>query len=67
MDPDQTDRNRYAIVSATFEVIAIIILYFLANRSWKTLQTQISLFLEEQSDQGLHSLLFHLHLFGEIP
>ena len=24
-------------------------------------------FLEEQSDQGLHCLLFHLHLFEEIP
>ena len=23
--------------------------------------------LEEQSDQGLHCLLFHLHLFDEIP
>ena len=22
---------------------------------------------EEQSDQGLHCLLFHLHLFDEIP
>ena len=24
-------------------------------------------YLEEQSDQGLHCLLFHLHLFDEIP
>ena len=23
--------------------------------------------LEEQSDQGLHCLLFHLHLFDKIP
>ena len=23
--------------------------------------------LEEQSDQGLHCLLFHLHLFDELP
>ena len=22
---------------------------------------------EEQSDQGLHCLLFHMHLFDEIP
>ena len=28
---------------------------------------QIRLLLEEQSDQGLHCLLFHLHLFGEMP
>ena len=27
----------------------------------------IRLLLEEQSDQGLHCLLFHLHLFDEIP
>ena len=33
----------------------------------KQLQTQIRLLLEEQSDQGLHYLLFHLHLFDEIP
>ena len=28
----------------------------------KTVQTQIRLLLEEQSDQGLHCLLFHLGL-----
>ena len=27
----------------------------------QTVQTQIRLLLEEQSDQGLHCLLFHLH------
>ena len=31
------------------------------------MMTQIRLLLEEQSDQGLHLLLFHLHLFDEIP
>ena len=30
------------------------------------MQTQIRLLLEEQSDQGLHGLLFHLHLSDEI-
>ena len=35
------------------------------NRSEQTVQTQIRLLLEEQSDQGLHCLLFHL--FDEIP
>ena len=30
-------------------------------------QTQIRLLLEEQSDQDLHFLLFHLHHFDEIP
>ena len=38
-----------------------------SDRSGQTVQTQIRLLLEEQSDQGLHCLLFHLHLFGEIP
>ena len=32
----------------------------------QTVQTQIRLLQEEQSDQGLHCLLFHLHLFNEI-
>ena len=35
--------------------------------SGQTVQTQIRLLQEEQSDQGLHCLLFHLHLFDEIP
>ena len=30
------------------------------------MKTQIRLLLEEPSDQGLHCLLFHLHLFDEI-
>ena len=44
----------------------VIILNFRTNSSGQTMQTQIRLLLEEQSDQGLHCLLFHLHLFGEI-
>ena len=35
--------------------------------SGQTVQTQIRLLLEEQSDQGLYSLLFHLHVFDKIP
>ena len=45
----------------------IMILSFWTDRSGQTLQTQIRLLLEEQSDQGLNCLLFHLHLFDEIP
>ena len=41
-------------------------LSILTDRSGQTVQTQIRLLLEEQSDQGLHCLLFHLHLFDEI-
>ena len=44
----------------------VMILSFRKNRSEQTVETQIRLLLEEQSDQGLHCLLFHLHLFDEI-
>ena len=44
-------------------------LNFRTDRYGQTVQTQIRLLLEEeQSDPGLHCLLlFHLHLFDEIP
>ena len=40
----------------------VMILNFRTARSGQTVQTQIRLLLEEQSDQGLHCLLFHLYL-----
>ena len=43
-----------------------MILSFRTDWSGQTLQTQIRLLLEEQSDQGLHCLLFHLHVFDKI-
>ena len=46
-------------------VCTIMTLSFPANRSVQTVQIQIRLLLEEQSDQGLHCLLFHL-FFDEI-
>ena len=45
----------------------LMILSFRTDRSGQTVQTQIRMLLEEQSDQGLHCLLFHFHLFEEIP
>ena len=45
----------------------VMTLSFRTDRSGQTVQTQIRLLLEEQSDQGLHCLLFHLHRFNEIP
>ena len=36
------------------------------DRSGQTVKTQIRLLLEEQSDQGLHCLVFHLHFFDKI-
>ena len=40
---------------------------FQIDRSGQTVHTQIRLFLEEQSDQGLYCLLFHLYFFDKIP
>ena len=39
----------------------VMILSFRTDRPGQTVQTQIRLLLEEQSDQGLHCLLFRLH------
>ena len=44
----------------------VIILSFRTDMSGQTVQIQIRL-LQEQSDLGLHCLLFHLHLFDGIP
>ena len=45
----------------------VMIPNFRTDRSGQTVQTQIRLLLEEQSDQGLHCLLFHLNVFDKIP
>ena len=39
----------------------VMILSFRTDRPGQTVQTQIRLLLEEQSDQGLHCLPFRLH------
>ena len=44
----------------------VMTLSFRTDGSGQIVQTQIRLLLEEQSDQGLHCLLYHLHLFDEI-
>ena len=43
-----------------------IFLSFRTDRSGQTVQTQIRLLLEEQSDQGLHCLQFPLHLLDAL-
>ena len=48
----------YNLVSVLYTVM---ILSFGTDMSKQTVQTQIRLLLEEQSDQGLHCLLFNLH------
>ena len=45
----------------------VMTLSFWTDRSEQTVQTQIRLLLEEQSDQGLHCLLSHLRVFDKIP
>ena len=49
------------------EKYTVMILNFQTERTGQIVQTQIRLLLEEQSDQGLHCLLFHLHVFDKIP
>ena len=44
-----------------------MILSFRTDRSEQTVHTQIRLLLEEQSDQSIHCLLFHFHLFDKYP
>ena len=44
----------------------IMILSIRTDRSGQTVQTQIRLFLEAQSDQGLHCLQFRLHLLDAL-
>ena len=45
-----------------FQINYIVkILNFQTDMFGQTVQNQIRLLLEEQSDQGLHCLLFHLH------
>ena len=46
--------------------VTVMVISFRTDRSGQTVQTQIRLLLEEQSDQGLHCLPFHLHLFSKI-
>ena len=54
-------------VKVSYLSVTVMILSFQTDWSGQIVQTQIRLLLEEQSDQGRHCLLFHLHLFDEIP
>ena len=45
----------------------VMIQSFRTDWSRQIVQTEIRLLLREQSDQGIHCLLFHLQLFDEIP
>ena len=66
--------NREAILMSTHNIhfngeltkITVLFLSFWTDRSGQTVQTQIRLLLEEQSDQGLHCLQFPLHLLDAL-
>ena len=46
--------------------ITVMILSFQTDMPGQTVQTQIRQLLEEQSDQGLHYLPFHLHRLDSL-
>ena len=48
-------------------MFTVMIQTFWTDLSGQTVQTKIRVLLEEQSDQGLHCLLFDLHNFDKIP
>ena len=43
-----------SLFAASISIITVMTLSFRTDRSGQTVQTQIRLLLEEQSDQGLH-------------
>ena len=48
------------------DLYTVIFLSFRTDKSGQTVQTQIRLLLEEQSDQGLHCLPFRLHRLDSL-
>ena len=55
------------LVESTIKINTVKFKSFRTDWSGQTVPTQIRLLLEEQSDQGLHCLLFHLYFSDEIP
>ena len=51
------------------QIISDTVMYlsFRTDRSGQRVQTQIELLIKDQSDQGIHCLLFHLHHFVKTP
>ena len=60
------DLTPQAVSGAVWSRSTLMILNFRTDRSWQTVQFQIRLLLEEQSDQGLHCLPFQLHLLEAL-
>ena len=59
-------KNNFGPMGSNFKTTTVMTLSFRTDRSGQTVQTQIRLLLEEQSDQGLHCLLFPLHRIDKI-
>ena len=64
---EQSTQGANARILIVMMLLTVLTLSFWTDRSGQKVQTQIRLLLEEQSDQGLHCLLFHLHHFDKIP
>ena len=54
------------IAGIFFHSCTVMILSFWTDSPGQTVQTQIRLLLEEQSDQGLHCLPFRLHRLDSL-
>ena len=57
----QRDMLPIGLLRPAISQFTVIFLSFRTDRYWQTVQTQIRLLLEEQSDQGPHCLQFPLH------
>ena len=58
--------DSYLRVYCNITAFTVMSQSFRTDKSWQTVQTQIRLLLEEQSDQGLHCLQGSLHLLGAL-
>ena len=63
---DQMDNLRLYHVIIETVWYTVMILNFRTDMPGQPVQTQIRLLLEEQSDQGLHCLLFRLHRLDSL-
>ena len=54
------------VVDTLKTLSTVMIISFRTDRPGQTVQTQIRLLLEEQSDQGLHCLPFCLHRLDSL-
>ena len=60
------NKNTGPIVTRFVIQTTVIFVSFQTDRSGQTVQTQIRLLLDEQSDQGLYGLQFPLHLLDAL-